>query len=137
MKIDIATKVLGAEDDLYIVRPGESYWAFEHMLKSSRIFLDFPDLQIDPQDELPADEKLRIHIARSIAVRDWFDNDKIGQRPSANLDDFDASAYRRRLGRYVGALKRLVSDLSPGTIIVVPDEGYFGQVLIGESLIRN
>ena len=32
----------------------------------------------------------------------------------------------------MGALKRLVTDLKKGTTVVVPDEGYFGSVLIGE-----
>lgn len=136
MKIDIATKVLGPEDDVYIVRPGEGYWAYELMERSSRIFLDFPDLRVNPKGQLPADDTLRLHIARSIALREWHDDEQPGPRPSDDPNDFDDQAYRRRLGRYVGAVKRLISDLSIGTVIVVPDEGYFGQVLVGEVVGR-
>lgn len=132
MKVDIATKVLGEEEDVYIVRPGERYWGFEHMRRSSRVFLDFPDLKIDPTRPFPSDELLRLNIVRSIALRDWYDFGKFGDKPSDHVAEFNEQAYRRRLGRYAGALRRLTFDLKPGAIIAVPDEGYFGQVLIGE-----
>lgn len=132
MKIDIATKVLGDEEDVYIVRPGEGYWAFDQMRKSSRIFLDFPDLKITPGGAFPSDERVRLHLVRSMTLREWYDDDKVGPKPSNDIKDFDDKAYRRRLGRYSGALKRLMFDLTPGTIIVMPDEGYYGRVYIGE-----
>ena len=87
---------------------------------------------LDLTKKPPADEKLRLHVVRSLEIKDWYDNDCFGPKPSADLGSYVGKDFRRRLGRYVGAVKKLYFDLQVGSIIVVPGEGYFGEVLIGE-----
>ncbi|MXO95966.1 hypothetical protein GRI34_05950 [Erythrobacter aquimaris] len=131
MRVDISTHVLREQDNIYVVRPGEDYWLFDHFRRSNRIFLDFPDLDLDPLEELPEDKEMRLQVVRSLAIRDWHDNDNFGPRPADDTSDFEGQDYRQRLGRYIGAIRKL-RELPEGTVIVVPGEGYFGEVLIGK-----
>lgn len=66
----------------------------------------------------------------------------MGLQPADDLKAYIGKDKRRRLGRYVGAIKRLYWDMKPGTIIVVPGPNFDDDVLIGEivgrpTMLRN
>jgi hypothetical protein len=75
-------------------------------------------------------------IVRSLVWGSWIADDRPGKAPSRKLEDYEGMDHRLRLGRYVGAVKRLYFDLDPGTIIVVPGKHYYDDVLIGELVGR-
>lgn len=130
--VDIATRLVAPDEDVYIVRPGDGYWLYDTFATSTYVFLDFPALNLSFEGNPPSDRQLRLLITMSLAVRDWLDNDKLGPEPSHDAADYVGKDYRRRLGRYVGAVKRLYYQLKPGTIVVVPPKNWFEDVLIGE-----
>lgn len=133
MKIDIATRVVSEDEDIYMIRPGEGYWLYDDFKRSSSIFLDFPQLEIvNDQGKNLSDRQLRQAVVRSMDLAQWYDNEKQGPRPDGSLSAYTGKDHRRRIGHYVGAIKTLYRDLRPGTIVVVPGEDYFGEVLIGE-----
>ncbi len=131
--VDIATRFLGGSEDIYIVRPGEAfslYAAFEHR---SAIFLDFPDIRLPLGGPKPSRTALREAVVRSLELQEWYASGRHGREPSRNPGDYKDAANGRRIGRYVAAIERLYFELPPGTIVVVPGPGYFGEnTLIGE-----
>jgi hypothetical protein len=130
--VDIATRVVKADENIYVMQPGEGYWLYDSFAQFSHVFLDFPGLGLDFKEPAPDDKALRTMIVRSLTLSDWIRNDKRGKTPSRDLADYLGKDRRLRLGRYVGAVKRLYFDLTPGTIIVVPGRHYYDDVLIGE-----
>ena len=130
--VDIATRVVGPDEDIYIMQPGEGYWLYEHYDRFGRVFLDFPGLELDFEAVEPIDATFRQMIVRSVAISKWIDSNKIGREPSRDLSDYLGQDFGLRLGRYVGAARKLYFELLPGTIIVVPGKHYYDDVLIGE-----
>lgn len=132
LTIDIATRVVGVDEDIYVVQPGEDYWLYDSYDRYSQVFLDFPGLTLDFKAAVPSDGALRLEIVRSLALASWIKDEKSGPAPSQNIKDYEGKDFRLRLGRYVGAIKRLYFELPAGTIIVVPGKNYYDDVLIGE-----
>lgn len=130
--VDIATRFLLPAEDIYIIRPGQDFSLYRSFLEHRVVFLDFPDLQLDPSAPKPTREKLREAVVRSMRLRDWHRGGRVGAEPSRRPQDYRGEANGRRVGRYVGAVERLYYDLPKGTIIAVPGPGYFSDVLIGE-----
>lgn len=131
--LDIATRFVARDEDMFIVRPGEGFSLYQDFLKHNAIFLDFPDIRLD-YGATPKRDALRQAVVRSIALREWHRRLRQGQEPSRLPADYVDATKGRRVGRYVGAVERLYYKLKPGTIIVVPGPGYFSDVLIGEII---
>lgn len=129
--LDIATRFVGAQEDMYIIRPGDGFSLYEDFMRHKAIFLDFPDIRLD-FEATPKKDALRQAVVRSIKMREWHRRHQIGPEPSRDAADYVEATRGRRVGRYVGAVERLYYTLKPGTIIVVPGPGYFSDVLIGE-----
>lgn len=132
LELDIATRMVGEHENIYVVQPGRSFWAYDTFRDETCVFLDLPGLEL-PFDVGPPDrDAFREIILRSIAIDEWLVDGKTGAEPSRLLSDYDGLAFGRRLGRYVGAAQTLYFDLKPGTIVVVPGQTPSDQVLIGE-----
>jgi len=132
LNLDIATRFLGAAEDIYIIRPGEKFSFYETFLHRSVVFLDFPDLRLDFSAPKPKRQALREAVVRSMMLQEWHQRGEPGVAPSRDPQDYIGAANGRRIGRYVAAIERLYFDLPNGTIIVVPGPGYFSDTLIGE-----
>ena len=132
LELDIATRIVGPDEDIYIVRPGAEFTLYEEFNRRSQVFLDFPGVGLDRSRAFPKDSVARTMIMKSMAIKEWHDAGAFGAHPPVDNAHYEALARGRRLGRYVGALKRLHYDLPVGAIVVVPGPGYFSDVLIGE-----
>lgn len=130
--VDIATRFLGQNEDMFIVRPGESFSLYNDIVRKNAIFLDFPDIRLAFGGPRPKKDALRQAVVRSMELREWHRRGRAGAEPSRDPIDYVERTKGRRVGRYVGAVERLYYSLPTGTIIVVPGPGYFSDVLIGE-----
>lgn len=133
IEVDIATRFVGDDDDVYVVRPGKNYSLYETFRDDSIAFLDFPGLRLNFSRRPVTTEinSLREQIVRSMKLRDWHLGGRHGREPSRDMSAYRGKAKGRRLGRYVGDIGRLYYGFEPGTIIVVPGPGYISDVLIG------
>jgi hypothetical protein len=132
LEIDIATRVVGPTEDIYIVRPGAEFALYEDFLAKSHVFLDLPGFGLSPSGAFPEKDIARAMATRSVAVKDWHSTERVGIEPTRDLQHYQRHVKGRRVGRYVVAAKRLNYDLRNGTIIVVPGPHFFSNVLIGE-----
>jgi len=133
LEIDIATRVLGENEDIYVIRPGVNFSLYNDFQREHAVFLDFPDLAIDLNKRPDGKVPLREAVVRSMAVREWhLSGAPADKEPSRDLTAYSGKAAGRRIGRYVGAIERLVYDLPVGTILLVPGPGYISDVYIGE-----
>lgn len=130
--LDIATRFLGQNEDMFIVRPGENFSLYNDIVRKNAIFLDFPDIRLAFDGSRPKKDALRQAVVRSMELREWHRRGRVGSEPSREPRDYVEKTRGRRVGRYVGAVDRLYYGLPASTIIVVPGPGYFSDVLIGE-----
>ena len=130
--IDIATRIVAEDENVFIVQPGQGFHLFDYFDRSSAVFLDFPDLALDVAKPAPLWTTLREAVVRSIAIKEWIEADKLGIPPSRDVADYIGKDHGRRVGRYAGAAKALYFDLPNGTIIMAPGQRYDENVLIGE-----
>ena len=131
IQIDIATRIVGPDEDFFIVRPGKGFSLYREFERRSAVFLDFPDLDLKAFAAAPKGSTLRREIAlRSMAIRDWHLNKKL-PAPSRDIADYAGKAFRSRLGHYVSAIERLYFQLPDNTIVIVPAPGPYSDVLIG------
>jgi hypothetical protein len=131
IEVDIATRVVADDEDMYVVLPGDDHYLYDAFVRHQAVFLDFPGLRLN-FSKPPEREELRAMIVRSMAIQEWHHDGRDGPRPSTDLADYLDKTHGRRLGRYAGAIERLYYGLKPGTIVMVPGSGYFSDVLIGE-----
>jgi hypothetical protein len=129
--VDIATRMVGDDEDVYIVRPGANYALYAEFTRKSRVFLDFPGLGLTLERKPENSTELREMIARSLDVRDWHLAKRETAEPSRDIASYRDKARGRRFGRYASAIQKLYYELPEGTIIVVPGPGYVSDVLIG------
>lgn len=129
--VDIATRVVSADEDFYIIHPGSDYSLYRDFKEKSVVFFEFPDLRLDFRHR-PSRESLREAVVRSLDLADWIRGGSEGDSPSRNPEDYKGTDYGRRIGRYVGAIERLYYDLKPGTIVIVPGPSVYDDVLIGQ-----
>lgn len=130
IEVDIATRSVSAEEDIYIVRPGAGYAFYREFDRAERVFLEFPALGIDPAHK-PDSTTMRQMIGRSLAVQEWIADGKAGFRPSDDLRTYESQVKGRHFGRYAGAITNLFYDLKQGSIIVVPSPDIYTDVLVG------
>lgn len=132
LKVDIATRFLGATENIYIVRPGEGFSLYEDFVRKSVVFLDFPDLRLQFGAARPNRDALRQAVVRSIEIQRWHRQKRVGVEPSRDPIDYVEATKGRRVGNYVGAIQRLYYEMPIGSIVVVPGPGYFSDVRIGQ-----
>ena len=129
--IDIATRMIGDNEDMFVIRPGASFSLYDDFQRENAVFLDFPDLPLSLDTKPKTTVALREIVARSIEIRDWH----LGKRssePSRDPADYKGKASNRRIGKYVGAIQRLYYDLPVGAVLIIPSKTYIGDVLFAE-----
>lgn len=136
IEIDIATRFVDEDEDIFVVRPGAGFSLYETFDRDDIVFLDFPGLELDFAKRPPPSAVLglREQLVRSMKLRDWHLGGQQSREPARLLTAYRGKAAGRRLGRYVGDIGRLYYQFEPGTIIMVPGPGYISDVLIGTIL---
>jgi hypothetical protein len=131
IEIDIATRIVGDDEDMFVVRPGASFSLYDDFQREDAVFLDFPDLPF-PLDQKPRPTTLtREIVTRSIAIRDGYLNKKPAET-NRDQEYYKGRATGRRVGAYVGAIQRLYYELPVGTVIVIPGKTYIDDVAFAE-----
>jgi hypothetical protein len=133
VEVDLNTRIVGADERMYVLFPGESYTLFNTIKHRSVLALDFPSLELGKtrMGDVPTD--LQSRVAMAVRVRNWHKAGRdIGNAPSRDLKDYVRFSRTEARALYMGAVEAVYFDLKPGTIVVVPGSGHWGEVLIGE-----
>lgn len=130
IEIDIATRIVGNDEDMYVVRPGASFSLYDDFQREDAVFLDFPDLPFALDQKPKSNVLVREIVTRSIAIRDGHLG-KI-ENPSREQADYTGQSTNRRVGAYIGAIQRLYYELPIGTVIIIPGKTYIDDVAFAE-----
>ena len=132
IEIDIATRVVGPEEDFFVVRPGKGFTLYDAFDRQSVVFLDFPDLDLEAFAAAARGSTLRREMAqRSAIIRQWHLGKRKLSEPARDIQAYNGRAYKAQLGKHIAGIERLYFQLEPGTLIIVPPPSAYDNVLVG------
>jgi hypothetical protein len=133
MQINLSTKVIDADFQVYSLFPGEGYKHRHVMIEKNFVYLDFPEIEIPPTAVEMQSRDFLLRVAQSEEFAYWISRRRpVGERPSDNLNDYDGVRSGQRRSRYINALSGLIFEAKKSELVLVPDMGAFGDLLVGE-----
>jgi hypothetical protein len=140
--IDIRTKIIPDNLEIWRVFPGEEYSFFSDFLEHSAVFLDFPGIDL-PVGALNFDAKsLAERILLSKANSEWAPKSikpveykkDIPTEPSRNHVDYRNKPHPKSMRIAIGSLAGLFGRAKKGDLVVVPGRLTSRTIRIGELL---
>lgn len=130
IKVDLRSKAIGPDHNVFLVRPGSNYKLYNTFLESSAIFADFLGLELDEGVELKDQDRItaQLHRAKKLrALRHTADGP-----PSRNLDDYADFKDDRSVSQLYGILRGFFEVAKAGDLVVIPPSSFSQNALIGE-----
>lgn len=135
IEVDLNARILSAEEPIYVLFPGEGYSLFETMRRKNVLVLDFPGLPLGDAKKFADLDQAVERMAMAVRIRNWHRAGRPSDtKPSRVLADYKRHTVTERRGLYLGALEALIFTAKPGTLVVVPGPGHWGEVLVGEVI---
>ena len=135
-KIDLRTKIIGADTDVYLARAGKQGHLFEQVLAQKAIGPDLPDFGIDLSKGFAQEANLVAKINRARSLSRWIQRPiaSRGDRPSSNLGDYANDKKQSGHAQIEGIVKTYFSDMKAGDVLVIPNPLLFGEAILAEVL---
>lgn len=135
-KIDLKTKIIAADTDVYLARAGKRGHLFEQVLTSRAIGPDLPNLGIDLSNGFDEEKNLVAKINRSRSLSRWIQSPVAsrGDRPPKNLGDYDNEKKQSGHAQIEGIVKTYFKDMKAGDVLVIPNPALFGEAILAEVL---
>ena len=135
-KIDLKTKIIGADTDVYLARAGKRGHLFEQVLMTQAIGPDLPNLGIDLSNGFDEEKNLVAKINRSRSLSRWIQSsvESRGDRPSKSLGDYDNEKKRSGHAQIEGIVKTYFKDMKAGDVLVIPNPALFGEAILAGVL---
>jgi len=133
MLIDLKSKVITEGFEVYSLFPGEGYKHRADMENRNLVFLDFPALSIPTRIEDFETKEFLLKVSMSNDLATWLKGMKDSKnKPSSNLSDYGKVRRTPKKSKYINSLQGLFYTARKGEIVILPDRGAFGDLLIGE-----
>lgn len=131
--VDIQTRIIPADERLFVVFPGKSHKFYADFARESVVFLDLPGLDLAPYATTPEPIILGKLLSKSAKLKSWhLQGRDPASEPERDLAQYPAQAIPKRRAQIAGAARELYFGLRRGELIIVPGPGYFSEVLVGE-----
>jgi hypothetical protein len=134
LTVDIGTKILPADHEVYVARPGGRYKLYGSVIASSMVFPELPMLDLQKGLSIDNQPDLIRRVRRSSAIRSWHNS----SRPEDNLPDRNLAAYKDEdsasVSQFIGVLRGYFERAKKGDLVIVPPSAYSQECFIGEFL---
>ncbi|WP_372400136.1 hypothetical protein ABMY26_31425 [Azospirillum sp. HJ39] len=131
--IDLKTRVVNTDVKVFALHSG-NYKQFNSVFRTSgRIFLDIPGVTFE-RGQVSNDPQLKAKVARARRMTQWYRARERGPLPPQELAHYQNTRMGSSLSAAVGNVKRLYEEARVGDIILVPGDGLFSDVLMGEII---
>jgi hypothetical protein len=132
LEIDIKTRFLPDDHAVYVLFPGDGYRFYADMVRQSVVFMDIPGYPMDSIQELrDADDVVERYIV-SDGIASWHRSGRDGDLPPRTVDDLGRIRRTETRRNTSTQVYNFFTRIRPGDVIVVPCQGYEGEVLLGE-----
>jgi hypothetical protein len=134
LEIDINTRIIGTDDPVHVLFPGEAHSLYSFMSRRNVVALDLPGFRWDGRiRNFGAIDQLKERLALSSDLKSWrLSGSKRQTEPSRKLGDYSGRRMSENRQLLLGAIERLYFSLPKGSLVVVPGPGNFSDVLIGQ-----
>lgn len=131
--LDLKTRVVNADVKVFALHSG-NYKQFINIFRNTgRIFLDIPGVTFE-RGQISDDPQLKAKVARARRMAQWYRARERGPLPPQELVQYQNARLGSSLSAAVGNVKRLYEEARVGDIILVPGDGLFSDVLMGEII---
>jgi len=133
--INIRTKVINSDFNVYALFPGQGYKHRQVMIDRGLVFLDFPGLQLPKTQKGYLERDFTREVARSEDFASWISGGKIiSKTPPTSLATYTDRARGPKRGKYINSLQGLHLNAQKGELIIVPTAGHYDDIMIGELI---
>ena len=115
--LDLATKIVSPEQNIWSVFPGRDKRFFELFLSERIVFLDTPGLKLT-STILESDDLLRQNVAMSRAIRQWHRSRDPGNPPSRRAASYPIQRTRSDSAAF-GNVRRLFIQAKVGDLELI------------------
>lgn len=135
-KIDLKTKIISSDTDVYLARAGKQGHLFEQVLAERAIGPDLPNLDVDLSKGLDDEKNLVAKINRARRLSRWIQSpaESRGDPPPKSLGDYDNEKKRSGHAQIEGIVRTYFKDMKAGDVVVIPDPQLFGRAILAEVL---
>jgi len=135
-KVDLKTKIISSDADVYLARAGKQGHLFEQVLAQKAIGPDLPNLALDLTNGLKKEKQLVAKINRARKLSRWIQASKSsrGDQPPTNLSDYDNEKKRSGHAQIEGVVRTYFQDMKAGDVLVIPNPALFGEAILAEVL---
>ncbi|WP_375208682.1 hypothetical protein [Hyphomonas jannaschiana] len=137
MHIDLGAKIVSPTARIWVTFPGKNRIFFDDFVRTSKIFLQLPDLAYGTVDlsKPDSDRDLVQRIRRSFSYDVYWNDIRQGRAPelpNRNLDVYPRDSNDARVNVMLGCVKSMFAKMSVGDLVLVPGRGSYAPVLCGE-----
>ena len=140
LKIDIETRILDDQIQVYIIHPGARYAYYDIISQNSVLPVDLPFLNIQDGEAVPDASKISAMLERARIMRKWAKRPKSKMhipRPTRDLDYYrsslnienEAQGVRTRLRNIA---QEILWNIPEGNLVVIPQKKITGQAILAE-----
>lgn len=131
--VDLNTRIVNSDHNVFVVRPGKEYRLFEDFIKSELIFPDLPGLELRSGVPLSEYKDLPERIRRSNAIKSWYNRDRPEDDvPPRNLDHYSGRHRTASQIQLEAVLRGYFEKAAQGDLVIVPPRNYKANAYIGE-----
>ena len=145
LKIDISTRFLDDQMQVYLIHPGARYVFYDIISKDSVLPVDLPFFDIPDKESVPDANKISSMLERARIMRKWAKRPKSKIRapmPTRCLDHYkssiniEAGAQGART-RLRNVAQEILWNMREGSLVVIPQKGITSQAILAELGASN
>ncbi|PJE29595.1 hypothetical protein PSM7751_01129 [Pseudooceanicola marinus] len=135
-EIDLNTKIISSDTDVYMARAGKQGHLFAQVLAEKAIGPDLPNLDLDLSKGLDEEKYITAKINRSRQLSRWIQSSATsrGEEPSKDLGDYENDKKRSGHAQIEGIVRTYFKAMKAGDVLVIPDPQLFGRAILAEVL---
>ena len=139
IRIDLRTRTLPEEPDVFLVRPGASYHLYDSVRRSDAIAVDVPFLEVPNGQAVPAASEIQPMLERGRVLRNWAgqSESKRGPQPSRSLDSYrtflDDRGPKMARTKLRNAANTVLWDIPDNSLLFIPASTLGGRAILAEA----
>lgn len=135
-KIDLKTKIISEDTNVYLARAGKQGHLFNQIIESKAIGPDLPNLELDLANGFEGEQNLIAKINRARKLNRWISSPVAsrGDIPNRGLENYDNEKKQSGHAQIEGIVRTYFSDMKAGDVLVIPNPMLFGKAILAEVL---
>lgn len=143
IKIDLKTRTLPKEPNVFLVRPGASYHLYDQILDESAIAVDIPFLEVPDGRPVPEASKIQPMLERGRELRRWAAKPirTRGRQPTTSIDAYrtflEDQGPKMARTKLRNAANEVLWEIPDNSLLFIPASTLSGKAILAEAGLRT